>query len=203
MSTVNPTADFQASPAALAKASLGAALGAAVILTLFVLPAEWGIDPTGIGKAIGLTRMAAGAEDEAEREEMPQQAAVQALDVPEQTKVNIEARTAERSDEKTVTLPPHSGIEIKAHMIKGDHFVFRWTSTAPVRMDMHGEPAHGKEGEFTSYWKQKNLTGAQGAFTAPYDGTHGWYWRNGGEVPATITLKTNGFYKDLFEPPME
>lgn len=195
---------YRASPGALARATIGAAVAAAAILTLVVLPAEWGIDPTGVGKALGLTRMAGGAEaDEADTPEVAAPAAIDALEIPDQTKDTIEARTAWRSDEESLTLAPHSGIEVKANMARGDHLIFRWTASAPVRMDMHGEPKGGKEDEFTTYWKQKDLTQAQGAFTAPYEGTHGWYWRNGGETPVTITLKTQGFYKNLFQPPVE
>jgi hypothetical protein len=203
--TIPTTADlpYQASPGALARATLGAAAAATAILTLVVLPAEWGIDPTGVGTALGLTRMAAGAG--ADEADMPatRPVAPSAISIPPQVKDNIAAKTAWRTDERTLTLPPHSGIEVKAHMAKGDHLIFRWTSTAPIRMDMHGEPKGGKEGEFSTYWKQKNLTEAQGSFTAPFEGTHGWYWRNGGETPVVITLNSAGFYKDLFEPPME
>jgi hypothetical protein len=204
MTTTAPL-PYQASPRALARASIAASATAAAILLLFVLPAEWGIDPTGAGKAMGLTRMAQTdeMEDEAQVPDASPAAAA-ALTIAPQTKENIVTATAWRSDEKTVTLPPHSGIEIKAHMAKGDRLVFRWAASGgAVRMDMHGEPTKGKEGEFSTYWKQKNLTEAQGSFTAPYDGTHGWYWRNGGETPVTIALKTAGFYGDLFEPPAE
>jgi hypothetical protein len=203
--TISTPADlpYQALPGALARATLGATVAAAAILTLVVLPAEWGIDPTGVGTALGLTRMAAGAE--ADEADMPvaRPAAASAISIPPQVKDNIAAKTAWRTDERTLTLPPHSGIEVKAHMVKGDHLIFRWTATGPVRMDMHGEPKGGKEGEFSTYWKQKKLTEAQGSFTAPFEGTHGWYWRNGGETPVVITLKSAGFYNDLFEPPVE
>jgi hypothetical protein len=100
-------------------------------------------------------------------------------------------------------LPPRTGLEIKAHMSRGDHLIFRWTSDAPVRMDMHGEPLNAGPDDFSTYWKQRNLTEAQGQFTAPFDGTHGWYWRNGSDAPVTITLNTSGFYADLFEPAPE
>lgn len=199
-----PAVPYQASPAALGKAVLAAGLGAAAILVLFVLPAERGIDLTGAGKALGLTRMAPGAAAEAaDSASAPASTQNAALVVPPQTMANIAAATPWRSDEKTLTLAPHTGIEVKAHMVKGDHLVFRWTATGPIRMDMHGEPKGATGGEFTDYWKQKNLTSAQGSFTAPFEGTHGWYWRNGGETPVTITLNTNGFYHDLFEPPAE
>lgn len=196
---------YQASPGALARATIGAAVAAAAILVLVVLPAEWAIDPTGVGKALGLTRMAAQNPEMDETDTPGAAVSVEAekLAVPAQVKENIEARAAWRTDEKTVTLAPHTGIEIKAHMAKGDHLIFEWTSTAPIRMDMHGEPNVGPEDAFTTYWKQKNMTGAKGSFTAPFEGKHGWYWRNGDDKPVTITLKTAGFYKDLFEPPME
>ena len=188
---------IQASPATLAKASGGAAVAAALVLTLFVLPAEAGIDPTGVGGALGLTRMAMTGE--AASEEPIAQTAPVPAGAPVQNA--IAKTTPMRSDEMTVTLPPHSGTEVKAHMTKGDSFVFRWEAKGgPVKMDMHGEPPNAGGDEFTSYWKDKALTEAQGSFTAAFDGTHGWYWRNKGDTPVTITVRTSGFYKDLFRP---
>lgn len=209
MTTSAAQLPYQASTRSLARASIAASAAAAAILVLFVLPAEWGIDLTGAGKAMGLTRMAQTGEgedaaqgDAAEGAEAP--AAAAALTTLPQVKESIATTTPWRTDTKTITLPPHSGTEIKAHMVKGDRLVFRWAAKGgDVRMDMHGEPKGGKPGEFSSYWKQKDLTEAQGSFTAPFEGTHGWYWRNGGETSVTIELNTAGFYKDLFEPPAE
>lgn len=188
----------QTSPQTLAKASAGAAVAAGLILTLFVLPAEAGIDPTGFGAAIGLTRMSEAA---AETPEAPAQPAANPSAPGAPDKASIEKGAALRNDAMTITLPPHSGAEVKAHMQKGDHLVFRWEAKGgPVRLDMHGEPPNAGDGEFTSYWKEKELTQAQGSFTAPFEGTHGWYWRNKGDAPVTITVRTTGFYKDLFRP---
>jgi hypothetical protein len=52
MKTMAAELSYQASPGTLARASLAATVGAAAILTFFVLPAEWGIDPTGVGKTL-------------------------------------------------------------------------------------------------------------------------------------------------------
>lgn len=41
----------------LLKATLGAAVAAAAILTFVWLPAEYGVDPTGVGRMLGLTEM--------------------------------------------------------------------------------------------------------------------------------------------------
>ena len=188
----------QISPRALAKASAGAAVAAGLVLTLFVLPAEAGIDPTGIGSALGLTRMSAAAKaPEAPAATQPDAAAIPGT--PD--KATIVKAAALRNDAMTITLPPHSGAEVKAHMQKGDHLVFRWeTKGGPVKVDMHGEPPNAGENDFTSYWKDKELTNAQGSFTAPFEGTHGWYWRNKGDTAVTVTVRTTGFYKDLFQP---
>jgi hypothetical protein len=183
----------------LATACVAAAGGAAVILALFVLPAERGIDLTGLGAVLGLTGMGA-AEAETKAEAAAPSAPVGAEATP--TKETIAKATPMRADEMKVVLAPHSGVEVKAHMAKGDHLIFRWEATGPVKADMHGEPP-GKTGDFTTYWKEKDLTSGQGAFTAPFEGIHGWYWRNKGETPVTVTVKTSGFYADLFQPPPE
>jgi hypothetical protein len=189
----------ETSPATLAKASAGAAAAAAVVFTLFVLPAETGIDPTGIGSALGLTSMAGSGE--AEPEEAATPPAPYDAGAISQSEASIAKATALRSDEMTVVLAPHRGTEVKAYMEKGDSFVFRWEAKGgSVKLDMHGEPPNAAEDEFTSYWQDKEIKEAQGSFTAPFAGTHGWYWRNNGETPVTVTVRTTGFYTKLARP---
>jgi len=191
------------SPRGLAKASAAAAVAAAAVLTLFVLPAEAGIDPTGVGGALGLTRMSEAAPaPAANAPEAAPEAAPAAAAVPDRT--SIEKKAALRSDEMEITLAPDEGAEIKAHMQAGDHFVFRWESSGgPVKVDMHGERPAAGEDEFSSYWEERELNSAQGSFTAPFTGTHGWYWRNRGEAPVKVKVRTTGFYQDLFRPASE
>lgn len=192
---------YQASPRALVRAGLVAVAASALVLTLFVLPAEYGIDPTGAGAALGLTKLAGGGGDTAAPAAAPV-AAPAALGTP--TPADIAKSTAMRSDRQELVLLPHSGAEVKAHMAQGDHFIFRWqASGGQVRFDMHGEPPNAKDGEFSSYWKAKDLDGAQGAFTAPFTGTHGWYFRNRGDTPVTVVVETSGFYQDLYLPPAQ
>lgn len=179
----------------LAAACAAAAGGAAVIVALFVLPAERGVDVTGLGSILGLTGMRA-AEAEAEPAKASPAASAEAMPV----KATIAKSTPMRSDEMSLTLAPHTGAEIKARMAKGDHLIFRWEASGPVKADMHGEPKGGG-GEFTTYWKEKDLTNGQGAFTAPFEGTHGWYWRNQGETPVMVKVSASGFYGELFRPP--
>jgi len=184
---------YETSPRKLAVACGVSALAAAAILTLFVLPAERGIDLTGLGAVLGLTGMVAS---EPSAGAQPVAAGAPAA----QTKATIAKATPLRSDEMTVVLPPHSGVEIKARMGEGDHLVFRWEATGPVKADMHGERLNAGD-EFTTYWKESDLTSGQGAFTAPFDGIHGWYWRNRGETAVTVKVRTTGFYQKLYQPP--
>lgn len=187
------------SPATLAKASAGAAVAAALVFTLFVLPAETGIDPTGVGSALGLTAMAADPEPAAE--EGGTVSLDPAAGPSAQSQASIAKATPFRSDEMTVVLAPHRGTEVKAYMEKGDSFVFRWEAKGgSVKLDMHGEPPNAAEDEFASYWQDKDIKEAQGSFTAPFAGTHGWYWRNNGETPVTVTVRTTGFYTKLARP---
>jgi hypothetical protein len=192
----------QTSGRTLAKAAAGAAVVAAAVLTLFVLPAEAGIDPTGVGSALGLTRISESGDESKSVAPATQDAAAPAAAGAVPDKAAIVKTGSLRSDEMTITLAPDEGAEIKAHMNAGDHFVFRWEATGgPVKLDMHGERPNSDE--FSSYWEESGLTEGQGSFTAPFAGTHGWYWRNKGETPVTVKVKTSGFYKDLFRPAAE
>jgi len=189
----------QVDKAALAKASGAAVAVAALVLTLFVLPAEYGIDPTGAGGALGITGMATAAEADAPVTTSTGADAAVRIAVPDKTA--IARKGVWREDEMTIDLAPHSGREIKAHMGAGDSFVFEWAARGgPVKLDMHGERPDAAEGEFTSYWKERELTEGKGVFTAPFAGKHGWYWRNKGDTPVSVTVRVAGFHKDLFEP---
>jgi hypothetical protein len=192
---------YQADGGTLAKACGAALLAGALILGFVVLPAEYNIDPTGAGKALGLTALSGEVDDTPDGQPATAVSAT-AVKLSEQTRDTIIRATPYRSDEKTLTLAPHSGVEVKAQMKAGDQFVFSWKSTGPVKMDMHGE-ASLTASDFSTYWKQKALSEAQGSFTAPFSGIHGWYWRNKGDAAVTITLKTSGFYEKLIEPPVE
>lgn len=179
----------QASNAELLKATALAAAAAALLLLTVVLPAEYGRDPTGIGKALGLTALA-----EAEAPLKPTGGLP-----PTASEAVIASDAAFQSGEMSLSLQPGEGAEIKALMRAGGSFVFSWTASGPVNFDMHGERPENEK-EYSSYWKDRAQTTAHGSFTAPFDGTHGWYWRNRGGEPVTVTVKLSGFYEKLYQP---
>jgi hypothetical protein len=191
-------------------ASTVVALAAAgVLLITAVLPAEYGIDPIGVGSALGIKGMSAATEDDETATVAP---VADAEPAPSEITLSTSADAAVsaalwthtspyRSDELSLTLAPNEGAEIKASMKTGERFVFSWQASGGlVNFDMHGEVVGAKANEYTSHLKGRSTADSHGAFVAPFDGTHGWYWRNRGTQPVTVTVKTSGFYEKLYRP---
>ena len=178
----------------LIKATGVAALIGLLVLITAILPAEYGIDPTGLGQKMGLTML---SQAEAAEPASPEaDSSSDNLLAPSAGPV-WKTQSTLSSDTTTVTLKPDEGLEVKATMNAGDRMVFNWASEGgPVNFDMHGERINDGD-NFTSYWQGRNEPAANGAFEAPFDGTHGWYWRNRGEATVTIVLQTSGFYDGI------
>ncbi|MGI0117036.1 hypothetical protein [Zooshikella sp. RANM57] len=175
------------------KATVVAFVVGILLLITTVLPAEYGLDPTGIGKQLGLTALNPSHASSASN---PETSSTLLTPVSSVWKSNF----APRNDTMSVTLGPNEGAEIKAKMVAGERFVFNWqVEGGKVNVDMHGERVNAGD-EFTSYWIGRDQSKASGSFEAPFDGTHGWYWQNSGSKPVTVTVKTSGFYKTLYRP---
>lgn len=188
----------------LLKATALAVAVAGVILVTTVLPAEYGIDPTGMGATLGLDVLASNAaaaelQVTAAPADVRLDAVGQPLKVVAATVVSKREGTY-RQDTLSLTLPPGKGAEIKAAMMTGDGLVFHWKATGEVAVDMHGERTGAAKDEYTSYWIEKSQKEASGTFTAPFDGTHGWYWVNQGTEPVTVQVEVAGFQQKLFYP---
>jgi hypothetical protein len=191
------------SSSTLLKASALALLIAALVLTFVVLPAEYGLDPTGIGARLGLTAMSDPEAIDFTEESSP--VANTEESSPAETLSVLDAvwkrDSVFRNDELSLTLKPGEGAEIKALMTVGDRMMFSWTTEGGgVNFDMHGEALNAGKDEFTSYWKGRDESAGHGAFVAPFAGTHGWYWRNRGDAPVTVRVQTSGYYEKLFKP---
>lgn len=194
----------------LLKATAIAIAVAGVILVTTVLPAEYGVDPTGIGARLGLGVLSGKAEatgppataksGEPVPEPEPELDAVGQPLKPVQAATVSKQQGAYREDTLSLTLPPGEGAEIKAAMRTGDTLVFHWNATGEVEVDMHGERTGAAKDEYTSYWIEKIQKEASGTFTAPFDGSHGWYWLNRGKAPVTVQVKVVGFQEKLYRP---
>jgi hypothetical protein len=168
----------------LHKASVAAILVVAIVLVVAVLPAELGVDPTGLGTRLGLTALG-----ELKQGSPP---AVTPAEVP-----SAPGSEGPRADEVTLTLKPGESTEVKAIMGAGAVLSYSWNADGgKLFYDFHGEPAGAAPDVFTSF--EKGTRGAaSGDFEAPFDGVHGWYWKNVGPEPVHLRLKTRGVYSKI------
>ncbi len=189
--------DAQALPttARLLKATALAIVVAAALLMVFVLPAEYGLDPTGFGTKMGLTNLSV-THEEAPPVQTPSFADVMANALSPLW----ERQGASRTDSIELTLAPNEGREVKALMQADERFFFHWSvEGGEVSFDMHGEKL-GATTEFTSFLIEDGRSTGSGYFAAPFTGTHGWYWKNKGPTAVTVKVTTTGYYEKLYRP---
>lgn len=200
----------------LLRSTLLAAISAIVILVAIVLPAEYGVDPTGVGRVLRMTEMGEikqqlAAEAAADASATPAgspastvaavpanaSAAVsgppKAPDVIPKNAVTPAAQSTWR-DELTFTLTPGEGKEIKLRMAEGEKAEFQWiVNGGSVNYDTHGDGG----GRSISYEKGRSVPADDGALVAAFTGNHGWYWRNRGPSDVKVVLRTRGQYTDI------
>jgi hypothetical protein len=203
-----PTSPFESNPPSgkkLLASVAGAIVVAAIVLVTIVLPAESGIDPTGIGGALGLTAINGPTRtlqvkdviggNEKYRE-------VKIADAREPTPLPNPAvsqlRPADaRADTVTVKLEAGQETEVKVILDAAQVVLYSWKAAGgQVYTDFHGhEPSAGEA--FVRYEEQQSGNEGHGSLVAPFAGEHGWYWVNVSEQPVTITLSVNGYYNEI------
>lgn len=188
----------------LLKATAAALAIGTVIVVVAVLPAEYGVDPTGAGRVLGLTAMGElkhRAEAEAEAAHQAEHAAP-AVANPNPTPADAPPASAAsaaptRADEVEVVLKPNESAEVKAVMKAGVELTYSWTADrGKLNYDFHGEPKGAAKDVYESYEKGTESK-AEGTFVAPFEGTHGWYWKNRTSETITIRVKTSGAYESV------
>ena len=164
------------SKATLVKATFAAVIMASIIFILVILPAEYNVDFLGTGKLMGLTVLS--------EEAAPPLKAPSGDGIKEPEKNNV-----------VVIVPANTGVEYKFKIKKHGNLTYEWsTDGGAVFFDFHGEP----EGDTTGYFESYTIATAKevkGSMTVPFDGVHGWYWKNEGDTDVQVTLKTQGLYE--------
>jgi hypothetical protein len=203
-----PASPFEINPPSrkqLLTSVLAAVAGAVVILVAFILPAEYTIDPTGIGRALGLTEMNAPARtlqvkdviggNESYREvKIPDPGEPVPLPNPAVAQIKPAAPVSET---RTIKLEPGQQTEIKAVMDAAQVIVYSWKAEGgQVYTDFHGhEPSAGDS--FVRYEEQQSGNEGHGSLVAPFSGEHGWFWLNISEQPVTITIQLTGYQREI------
>ena len=189
----------------LLRSTILAAISALVLLVAVVLPAEYGIDPTGVGRVLRMTEMgdikqqlsaeaaadaAASPVAQSPATRMAGMAVANAAEPP----VKAAAPKIEWRDEIPVTLKPGEGTEIKLKMAEGSKAQYAWVvEGGEVNFDTHAD-APGKS---ISYEKGRGVSSDEGVLVAAFTGNHGWYWRNRGQSNVKVILRTRGDYTDI------
>lgn len=179
-----------------------ALLATALVIATFVvvgavLPAEFHLDPLGVGRATGLLRLSKPREVTVT---LPaaQQGAGPARFYPH----------AVRHD--TVDIPLAAGgdperrdeLEWKVRMKAGETLVYSWTVAAPAEefySDFHGQSNPTPDVKVLSY-RQAVGNRSNGAVTAAFDGIHGWYLQNQSAEAVVVHLELSGFYEMRSDP---
>lgn len=193
----------------LIKSTISAAVVAAVLLITTVLPAEYGIDPTGIGQVIGLKKMGeikVSLEQEASAaviEEIPKPAVeINKIEQPVEVAVAavepVQQKTEKQIAKETfsVTLKPNQAAEVKTKMRKNELVNYKWsTDGGCANFDVHGD-SKKLNIRYHNYEKGSKEV-KEGTITAAFDGSHGWFWRNRTSKTLTIVLKVSGDFEGL------
>lgn len=191
--TIAPPAELTLKPKTLALVVGGGLLAGTLIVVGFILPAEYNIDPLGVGRLTGIARLWAPAENKVDTNSASGPLA-------------RDYETGFRTDTIEIPLTDFLGgangseLEYKVRMKKDATLIYEWEVIGAERnddfhFDFHGHttPAKGEAMTVASYKQDYGLR-AQGALTAPFDGIQGWQFSNSSEKPVVVLLKVSGFY---------
>jgi hypothetical protein len=186
---------------------LAALAGAAILLIAVVLPAEYGIDPTGLGRALGLHALGEPTRTLQIKDVIGGNETyrnVNIVDVGDPVPLPNPAvfqgqPTAARSETRTVRLEPGQQTEIKAVLAAAQVVVYSWSADGgEVYADFHGhEPGAGEV--FVRYREIESGREDHGSLVAPFAGEHGWYWMNLADTPVTIELQLTGYHREVVD----
>ena len=165
---------------------------AAVIVVALIMPAQYAVDPTGIGGLLGLlppdsNTNAPGHQGKLESRLAQMEKRLERIS----TAMGLESAASIWRNEEVLTLYPGQGVEAKLVMDEGAKIWFEWSANGSrLNCDSYGDSAEEK----INYARRRGAAEDKGTITAPFSGTHGWFWRNRTEKRVTLTLKIRGAY---------
>ena len=178
----------------LLKSTIIAIIVAIILLVMVILPAEYGTDPTGVGKLLGLKEMGEIKMSllEESQNELSQENNTSSIDTDSLDKTMV--NNTINNDVVEITIEPGKAIEIKLEMKSGSLVQYEWkTIKGGLNYNLHGDGYKGSQ-KFISYKKGRMVQSDTGELQAEFDGYHGWFWRNREEFSVTVILQTSGDY---------
>lgn len=173
----------------------GAAVAAGVILFAAVLPAQFGRDPTGLGKLTGLGRLWAPSEVKID-------ASAGAVPLAREYSAGFRSDVVEIPLTSLMQSAKGYELEYKVRMRKDATLIYEWRvlgaeNPEDLYYDFHGHtlsPDPGVKMTVATY-RQAYGDHQQGALTAPFDGIQGWYFQSSAARPVVVRLRLSGFYE--------
>lgn len=191
------------SSARLLKSSIIAALAAVAILITIVLPAEYGIDPTGAGHVLGLTHMGeiksqlheeAEADHQSKMDDEGRSGFVDGLLGFFVANAHAQDVAEPWIEEVSFTLAPGEAAEFKLVMEENAEIEYLWVAVGGrLNFDLHGDG----EAQEVSYEKGRGSPGGEGILKVQFAGNHGWFWRNRDKTEVSVTLSVRGDFLEL------
>ncbi len=179
-----------------------------VLLVTSVLPAEYSVDITGIGRALDITHRATptrtiqitdviGGNEQLRTIALP--ATGGQIPLPNPVLYQGEA-TPPLTRTMQIAIPAGSQIDVKVKMESGKAILYTWQADkGAVYVDYYGQdPALGDD-FWVRYEELQEGSSSSGSLTAPFTGEHGWYWLNYNEFDVTVTLTVSGYFDDIVD----
>lgn len=192
-----PRRDELPSSAQLLRSTLIALLVASALLVFVVLPAEYGIDPTGLGDVVGLKRMGEIKTQLADEANEPESVdiAVSTPSMAVESEAPVEAiQQSGWTDATSVTIAPDEAVELKLVMAEGARAEFDWSAAGgSLNYNIHGDG----EGRSVEYGKGRDSWSDAREIVAAFDGHHGCFWRNRSGATVELVFRTRGDYTEL------
>ena len=175
----------------LLKSTLFAFIVAGILLLTVILPAEYGVDPTGIGELLGLKKM--GEIKNSLEKDALTESEILKNNPTQNEKIKLE-NFDEKQDVMEVEIASGEAIEIKLEMKKGTVVKYQWTTiNGGLNFNLHGDGYKGTNKSIT-YKKGRMYSSDSGELKSEFDGYHGWFWRNRNDVAVKVILEANGNY---------
>ena len=189
-----PTEKDLPSSAQLLKSTIIAIIMIVILFVMVILPAEYGTDPTGVGKLLGLKEMGDI------KMSLLEESQNESLQESEPFSIDTDSVEAEKTsdtineDVVEITIEPGKAIEIKLEMKIGDVVQYEWrTIKGGLNYNLHGDGYKGSK-KSINYKKGRMVPSDSGELKAEFDGYHGWFWRNREKFSVTVILQTSGDY---------
>ena len=189
-----PTEKDLPTSAQLLKSTIIAIIMIVILFVMVILPAEYGTDPTGVGKLLGLKEMGDI------KMSLLEESQNESLQESEPFSIDTDSVEAEKisntinEDVVEITIEPGKAIEIKLEMKIGDVVQYEWrTIKGGLNYNLHGDGYKGSK-KSINYKKGRMVSSDSGELKAEFDGYHGWFWRNREKFSVTVILQTSGDY---------